>query len=191
METTKFQELCEHAMLPEKFWDCRVSEIPDKPYKRKVEEWVLNFKEKVSEGKGLYIFGKYGRGKSGIGSILVQASIAHHIPSLWLNFKELQKISIKEEKSMFNKDITMFERAQTVDFLIIDEVQVKSNLHWPLGVLDDLVRYRHQNKKPTVITSNVSPDILRDTPLTKSLASILSEAVYILLVEGKNFREKN
>lgn len=191
MNPNQIESIWRFSHLPENFWGCKVSKIPDFPYKKTVEEWVLGFRKKYNKGKGLYIYGEYGHGKSALAAILLKTSIANQIPALWLNFKELQKISINEDKTMFNPDVSMLERAQNVEFLVIDEVQVRSNLHWPLGVLDDLVRYRFQNKRMTILTSNVTPNTLKTTEMTMSLASILKEAVDILRVKGKNFRDNN
>ena len=184
----KYQELFKHCMLPQNFWDCKINQLPGQPYKKEIQDWVINFRKKHEQAKGLYLYGDYGRGKSGVASILVQAATAHKIPSLWLNYKELGRIVIDEKEHMFSADTTMLERARYVDFLIIDELQVRNNLHWLVHSVDDLIRFRCQNGLTTVITSNHSPIDLSENSISKSLASILSECVKSLLIHGKNFR---
>ena len=49
------------------------------------------------------------------------------------------------------------DRIMSVDFLFVDEFQIKNNQHWSVDKLDDIIRQRFQNEKTTTIASNVSP----------------------------------
>jgi DNA replication protein DnaC len=187
-----------YMRLPEEYWKCTLSELPDNgsskntkniPYKEIVREWVLNFKEK-SKARGLYLYGPYGTGKSGIGAILLKAGMAHGLIGLWVNFNSLSEIQIKADDIMFSNTTSMYERLFEVDVLFVDEIQLKKNKHFGLGLLEDIVRHRHQNKKVTFLASNHSPSDLKNFELTVGLHSILSEATDSLMIDGKNFRKR-
>jgi DNA replication protein DnaC len=47
------------------------------------------------------------------------------------------------------------------DFIIIDDVGSSGHTDWREEVLMELIDYRYSNRKPTVITSNLSPVELR------------------------------
>ncbi len=182
------RELFTYYGIPKKHWDVRLGELPESEYKKEIEEWVLNFKDKLKAGKGLYLYGPYGTGKSAIGSMLLRAAAANRIPGLWLNYKELQSISINVNDHMFSSDMTMMGRIMTVDFLFVDEFQIKNNQHWSVDKLDDIIRQRFQSELTTVIASNVSPADLVKKEMCGSLADFLREAVSSLMISGKDFR---
>lgn len=193
-EKTKFYK---YVLLPEQYWNCTVAELPDKgsssnefgvPYKEVISDWVLNFKSKV-RGKGLYLYGEYGVGKTCIGAILLKAGIYHGYAGMWLNFPMIQEYSINPDRYMFSNTMSMIERAYDTDLLFVDELLIEKNKHWPLGILESLIRTRHQNKKTTILASNSSPNDLVKTDLTRGLASILSEATSALQISGKKFRK--
>ena len=193
------KKLYEYIRLPSEYWDCSTSQIPDDgsrnnelkvPYKEIVLDWVLNFKQKIN-GPGLYLFGPYGRGKSGIGAIILKAGAFNGTAGLWLNFPLLQEYSIKPERYMFDNNTSLLERAFETDLLFVDEILIDKNKHWPLGILETLIRVRHQNNQTTILASNKSPkDLLtNNTGLTGGLASIISEATISIEIDGKKFRK--
>ena len=182
------RDLFAYYGIPKKHWDVKLGELPESEYKKEIEDWVLNFNSKIQKSKGLYLYGPYGTGKSAIGSMLLRAAAANRVPGLWLNYKELQSISINVNDHMFSADMTMMDRIMSVKFLFVDEFQIKNNQHWSVDKLDDIIRQRFQNELTTVIASNVSPADLVKKEMCGSLADFLREAVSSLMISGKDFR---
>ena len=141
-------------------------------------------------GPGLFFYGEYGVGKSSLGAILLKAAAAYQITSFWLNFKQLKDIDFHPEDFMFNQYMDFKERAIDVDFLFVDEFQCKSNLHWPIGVLEDIIRLRYQNLKTTCMSSNSSPWKIKESKVCGGLRAIMTEAMIGIRIEGKQFRPK-
>lgn len=193
---SEITKLYPNVMLPENYWNCRLSEIPDNcsdknyfkvPYKKVLEDWVLNFKDKIG-GKGIHFYGPYGTGKSGAASIILKAGVHYGYLGLWMNFQMIQEYSTRRDKYMYSDSCTMLDRALQTELLYIDEVVLKDNKQWSLSVLEDIVRIRHQNSLTTLLSSNSSPLDFSKYNLTKGLASILSEATFALHIDGKKFR---
>jgi DNA replication protein DnaC len=88
---------------------------------------------------------------------------------------------------MFDDEITIYERAETCDLLILDEfyVDVKARKCEPF--IERLLRTRIDDKKATIITSNVSPAALKVRyPM---LHSVLTEVTTFVDFDAKvNFR---
>lgn len=194
----KYEKIFKRMKLPKDYWDCKISKIPDdgsdnnkyrKPYKEVVSDWVLNF-GKEQRCKGFYLYGDYGSGKSGIGAILLKAAGFQGKTALWVDFPLLHDYSINKEKHIYEADITLLDRMHDVDVLFIDEILIDKSSRWAIRVLESIIRVRYQNCRVTIVASNSSPNDLAKSGMTRSLASILSDATIGLEVKGKNFRKK-
>jgi DNA replication protein DnaC len=185
--------------LPELYWESRLSIIPDSPHKEVVEQWDHdNVRDRISEGKGLYIYGKWGTGKSAIAAIILKAAAANGIFGLWVNFKDLPSVHVDDDT--FDDFETFPERLRAVDLLVIDEFEATKKKWFAIELMEDIVRTRHQNKKVTLITSNQSPvdltfpgakPTINDKELrhlTEGFLGVYPEAFHDLEVIGKNFR---
>lgn len=189
------QKIYNRIRLPELYWESRFSMIPDKPYKERVLEWDHDhIKDRLREGKGLYLYGTYGHGKSAIAALILKSAAAKAILGLWINFRDLTEAKI--DKTSFDDFETLRERAFSVPLLVVDEFEVCLPDWYNVKLLDNLVRTRHQDKKITIITSNHSPkDLL--FPNNKELANlsgsflgVFPEVFNMVHVNGKNFRKE-
>jgi DNA replication protein DnaC len=187
------EDLYELVCLPAKYQAARLSKVPEEcPHYKLIHEWVYNIKDKVG-GPGLYLYGDLRRGKSSCAAIIQKAAMANGIITLWITYRRLHEYAINKEEHMFDSYLTMIDRIRSVDLLIIDEVEVKENKKWTVEVLEDIVRDRYQQKKTTILTSNQSPDLLRNSrtiaPICASLTAVMKECAKPVKVEGKDFSD--
>jgi len=197
---TELSNLYERIKLPELYWKVSLVHIPDQPYKETVRDWIENITSKLQQGKGLYVYGTFGSGKSAIGAMLLRAALAHNLFGLWVNYRDLAKFQI--ENTSFDDVETYMQRICSVPLLVVDEFELKLNKQYHVYVLEDLVRTRHQKGKITVITSNHSPKYLielkqsssevkrKEGALIEGLVGVMPEAFDMMLVTGRNFRKQ-
>lgn len=186
------QKIYNRIRLPELYWESRFSMIPDKPYKERVLEWDHDhIKDRLREGKGLYLYGPYRHGKSAIASLVLKSAAAKGVLGLWVNFRDLPSAAI--DGTQFDEFQTLQDRLLNVDILVIDEFEATVKKWFNIELLENTIRTRHAKKKITIITSNHSPPTLQFPKneelknLMGGIMGIFSEAFTPILVEGKNF----
>lgn len=183
-------KLFEVVNLPKNHWECRLSEIPELPYKAVLEDWIQSIRQNVQDGKGLFLYGKFGTGKSGAAAILVKAAIAKTLSCLWVAAESLPDYKIREQEFWFSEETTMMERIRAVSLLVIDDVVIRElkdqKNQWLETSLEMVIRRRMDQKLCTVITSNHNPEYIKTN--VPAIASILKECCLPVRVEGKNFR---
>jgi DNA replication protein DnaC len=197
------EEMLNRVKVPPKYWDARLSLVQDEPHKVLVTDWFENIQEKIKEGKGLYIFGTYGLGKSALAAILLKKALVHGIFGLWTNFKPLIPYYKNRSNYMFDDNTTMFDQMLKTPLLVIDEFAIVPKDWWAVEIMEEVIRCRVQNKLSTIITSNHFPsyfvqgnklgatkDDKKISGITAGLVSILTEATEGCQVTGKSYRDK-
>lgn len=157
-----------------------------------VNKYLKHYENMLEEGVGLFLWGANGTGKTYL---------------LTTTFKKLFKLGYSVKIISLSTLITkyasgwydskekkeFFDLLKRVDFLAIEEIgkefkSIKGNENdLSTTVLDTVIRYRVQMKKPVWCTSNLAPSKLKSR-YTEDVASMLKEACYIQIVSGKDKR---
>lgn len=172
--------------IPEVHWRAKLANVPKElAYLPKLQQYVAEIDKNVGNGQGLYLFGPFGRGKSALGSILLKAAACKGYIGLWIRAKMIPTYVI--EKTPFDDEMTVYDRALSVPLLVIDELQMRGNdTRFTESSAEDLLRLRIDDKKATVITSNLTVKEL--SAQWPSLYSVLQQAVYPVKIDGHDFR---
>lgn len=186
MKVRLTQEHLIRMRIPEVHWACRLSEIPEGcSHRKRLSEYIENIEENISKPKGLLLFGEYSQGKSGCASILLKAAAAHGIIGFWIVARRLPEYQI--EKEMFDETMTIWQRAETVPFLVIDEMILRTDIKFTEQAFEGLVRKRVDDKLCTIITTNHTPTFIQEK--YPALSAVMLEAVYPVKVAGHDFRK--
>jgi len=162
--------------------------VNDEDSKKVVIKYLSEAKQWYKKGVGLYLYGDNGVGKS----LLLNCA-----------FKELIKQEYRVRIISMPTLITLFtagwsdssERKnlvrvlQSADFLGIEELGKGTKTDLGNLVLESVIRYRNQMKKPIFITTNSAPSTITTT-YSKDVASMLNECCVELHVEGKDYRKQ-
>lgn len=162
----------------------------------KVKKYITKVKDFRSLGVGLYLWGSNGTGKSHLMNcafielldqkqkvrIFTLDEIVDKFTSSW---------SSSEEKMLLQ---TMLRE---VDFLGIDEFGKNVNEQGKptqlpelvKRIMESVIRYRVQSKKPMWFTSNTDPKFVSEV-FSPDIASLLREAVIPVPVQGSDYRAK-
>ena len=186
MSVRTLVDLCN---IPEILRECTLEVVPNNvTYKVTIQKYIDRLPEIIKTRQGLYLFGDYGAGKSSLAAVILMAAARQHsIPGFWTHAKKLAGYVI--ERTEWLEGITHVERCQSIPLLVIDEIQLRQNTGFQESVVEDLIRDRVSAGKPTIITSNLTPEMVKT--YYPALYSVLTECVCPLHVYGKDFRGVN
>lgn len=147
-----------NANIPSKFWDhvlkdfdwcTEVTTIP-------IRKYVINLEKMLTQGMGLYLWGRNSVGKSFVASLILKAAL---IKSYTVYFTSFETILTMVSDSMYDRDLRYEFRQKIVetDFLVVDDIDktYRSATTFVDSKMDAVFRERANYGLPTIITSNV------------------------------------
>jgi len=151
----------------------------------RLQQCYGSFAKYVSEGRGLYLFGDYGRGKTALASILARRWVATaRQPCYWIRATDYPNIVIKERQ--LNEFYTVAEWCEETPLLVIDEFQIRDTIKYSETVIEELFRRRVDRKKSTIFTTNVIPSVLEKA--YPAMHAVLREGAVPVRVDGEDKR---
>ena len=127
---------------------------------------------KNKSGKGLYLSGSFGSGKTYLIAALFNELAKKNISSALVYYPEL----LRSLKSSFGSDYEeRFDFIKTVPLLLLDDIGAENTTAWSRDeVLGPILQYRMEEELPTFFTSNLS---LKELENALSITSNGSEKV--------------
>jgi DNA replication protein DnaC len=124
-----------------------------------VRRYVRNVDSNIDAGRGLWLMGEVGTGKTTLAMIVSKAALdagrsvaIYSLPRL-LN---LMRSAIATEAGM----IGFLERLTAVDLLHIDDLGAESTTEWVLEQLYSIINSRYEDERAMILTSNLTYDDL-------------------------------
>jgi DNA replication protein len=165
--------------------------------KQKVKKYVENFQQNYFAGKGLYIYGRQGRGKSLMESLVAREVSALMNPDRGSNYKitfiifeDLVKMSHEARSDIsVSKKLNMIIEGS--DLLIIDNVGSETGTQaYNTKFLELVLRKRDNSCVPTIISSNYTPEQIQQN-YSDTIHDFILQNSELVFVQGENFRQKN
>lgn len=179
----------EAMRLPRRFWQSNFESIPNGSNKQAVARYLTSIREMRREGAGLLLWGSNGSGKTSIGSLIIKVARSHGFSALFINSASIKSIVVSKEMYDTESGLTLWKRAQTVDFLLLDDLGKGSQDSQGFGerLIDDLIRSRYAEKRCTLITTNILKRDLLEF-IKPSTLHILKGSSAQLKVDSHDFR---
>lgn len=122
---------------------------------------------KVKPLSSAYIYGDYGRGKTGLSALAMFALAANGVACAaidWRSFMADIKRTYGDKSENAVNDETLISQIGGVSALLVDELgnMATSPTEHEIGLTERLIRLRHARNLPTIYTSNLSPRQLVD-----------------------------
>jgi DNA replication protein DnaC len=156
---------------------------------REIRSYVKDIDAKLEAGKGLWLFGDVGTGKTSLAMLVSKAALdagrsvaIYSLPRLLSDIKETY-----EDRSE-SSYMQLFERVVGVDLLHIDDLGAEKRTDWVLEQLYSIINERWQEQRSIIVTTNLfDVDELRDQ-IGPRTVSRLHEMCDLIPIMGRDRR---
>lgn len=126
-----------------------------------VRSYVRNIRKRLDEGRGLWIVGDVGTGKTTLAMIVSSAAIDAGYSAAIYSLPRLLTL-IRDEIDAEGGLLDLLDRLSSVDLLHIDDLGAQHTTPWRLEQLYSIVDARYQAGRAIVATTNLMPDQLAE-----------------------------
>jgi DNA replication protein DnaC len=124
-----------------------------------VRRYVRNVGARLEEGRGLWIVGDVGIGKTTLAMIVSKAALTAGRSVAIYSLPRLLNL-IQDEIGTDNSLLELLDRLSSVDLLHIDDLGAQYTTPWRLEQLYSIVDARYQGGRAIVATTNLTPEAL-------------------------------
>jgi DNA replication protein DnaC len=125
-----------------------------------VREYVDALDENLAAGRGLWLMGSTGTGKTTLGMLIAKTALAagrtaavYFTPKLLTQIRQTYQATDSEDAYE-----AFFKRLTSVDLLYIDDLGSERHTDWVVEQLYALVNERYENQRSVLVTSNARAD---------------------------------
>jgi DNA replication protein DnaC len=131
---------------------------------RRVREYCRTIDENIDSGRGLWLYGSSGTGKTTLAMLVSKTALGagrsvaiYSLPKLLARIRRTFDAEAGEQSYS-----DLFERLATVDLLHIDDLGAENRTEWVLEQLYALVNERYEAQRSLVVTTNLEEQELED-----------------------------
>lgn len=171
-----------------RYWHVSLDSIPEEcDYKKKLWRFIKSLSSAISQGKGFLFCGDYRQGKTSASVILCKAVVSSGGTAYFIRSDELTKVVV--ESHWFDEDKTVLDRMREVDLLVIDDVGTEASKEYGESLVENLIRYRYDNLKSMVVTTNVGmPDLV--SKYGQGVMKVMASMMVPVEVSGTHWYEE-
>ncbi len=177
------------ANVPERFWNVKLSEIPEHlEYRDKVQKYLEKMDEMLENGIGLFLYSdENSTGKTSIAVLALKQALRLRRTAYFEESGRLKAALIRAEE--FEENIPIERRIRTVDLLVLDDVgkEYRTESGFAENTIESVLRDRSQSMRPTILTSNLKPNKIEQV-YSADLAALLRETMIPLRISGYDWR---
>ena len=153
------------ARIPKRYRDVAFDRFPVTEIEPTVVDVVRRFCHEIEAnldaGRGLWLEGNPGTGKTTLAMLVSKAAIESHRTTAIYSLPRLMGVlreSIDSEDGLLN----LLDRLATVDLLHLDDLGAEHRTDWVLEQLYSIVNTRYEEQRSIILTTNATEDELAD-----------------------------
>ncbi|HXC46170.1 MAG TPA: ATP-binding protein [Solirubrobacteraceae bacterium] len=139
-----------------------------------VRSYVRNLADRMDEGRGMWLVGDVGTGKTTLAMIVSSAALDAGYSVAIYSLPRLLNL-IRDEVGSENSLLDLLDRLSGVDLLHIDDLGAQHTTPWRLEQLYSIVDARYQAGRPIIATTNLMPDALAEQMGRQILTTITED----------------
>lgn len=155
------------GVIPKKFQGVSFDRPPvteiDANVVREVSRYVRAIDAHLDAGRGLWLMGDVGTGKTTLAMLVSKAALeARRSVAIYSLPRLLAEIRSSYDEDARHSYTDLIDRLAQVDLLHVDDVGAERTNEWVLEQLYSIVNARYEDGRAIVITTNLDPSALRD-----------------------------
>ncbi len=165
-----------------------VAAMPDRVV-RPIRAYVRDVDSNLAAGRGLWLFGDVGTGKTTLAMLVAKAALeAGHSVAIYSLPRLLNEIRRTYEEGSDSSYVQLLDRLAEVDLLHIDDLGAEKSSSWVLEQLYAIVNSRYEGERAMTITTNLDREPLVEQ-VTQRTVSRLEEMCEVIPVYGEDHRQ--
>ncbi|MCW2966247.1 MAG: family ATPase [Solirubrobacteraceae bacterium] len=165
-----------------------VAQMPDSVV-RPVRAFVRGLEGHLDAGRGLWLFGDVGTGKTTLAMLVAKSALeAGRSVAIYSLPRLLNEIRRTYDEGNDSSYVELLDRLAEVDLLHVDDLGAEKSSPWVLEQLYAIVNARYEAERAMVITTNLDREALVDQ-ITERTVSRLEEMCEVLPVWGGDNRQ--
>jgi DNA replication protein DnaC len=154
----------------------------------RVENYLKKWEENREAGRGLYLCGGVGTGKTHLAVAVMNELIRKQEPTLFVTVPELLD-NLREVYMIPGRDIDEWmDTVKNANLLVLDDLGAEKPTAWVQERIFVIVNHRYREALPTIFTSNIGPKDLA-AQLGERTASRIVAMTEGIELEGDDYRE--
>ena len=151
------------------------------PLQRAIEDFTANIDEMLDNGRGLWLTGGVGNGKTAVAMLVSKAALkAGRSVAIYSLPKLLTRIRATFGDGYVGYSYAqLFDRLTTIDLLHIDDLGAEKQSEWVLEQLYSIVNERYEAKRSILVTTNLDEDALRGQIGERTVSRLLEMSAHV------------
>ena len=181
------------AVIPRKYAEVSfdrnpIAQMPDAVV-RPIRAFVRDVDTNLDHGRGLWLFGDVGTGKTTLAMVVAKAALeSGRSVAIYSLPRLLNEIRRTYDDGSDSSYVQLLDRLAGVDLLHVDDLGAEKSSPWVLEQLYAIVNARYEAERAMVITTNLDRDALVEQ-ITERTVSRLEEMCDVIPVYGADHRQ--
>jgi DNA replication protein DnaC len=164
-----------------------VTSMPE-PVVRTIRAYVRRIEANLDEGRGLWLFGEVGTGKTTLAMLVAKSALdAGRSVAIYSMPRLLNEIRRTYDEGSDSSYLQLLDRLAEVDLLHIDDVGAERSSSWVLEQLYSIVNARYESERSMTITTNLDLEPLAEQ-IGERTVSRLKEMCEAIPIHGTDHR---
>jgi DNA replication protein DnaC len=181
------------AVVPRRYrsvsFDSNPVALMPAPVVRAVRAYVRDLDANLDGGRGLWLFGDVGTGKTTLAMLVARSALeAGRSVAIYSLPRLLNEIRRTYDEGADSAYLTLLDRLAEVDLLHVDDLGAERSSPWVLEQLYAIVNARYEAERSMVITTNLDRDALVEQ-IGERTVSRLEETCEVIPVHGVDRRQ--
>lgn len=166
-----------------------ISSMPE-PVVRPVRQYVRRLDDMLAQGRGLWLFGNPGTGKTTLAMLVSSAAIdAGYSVAIYSMPRLLAEIRETYDDDSPQGYVEFLDRLAAVDLLHIDDLGAENPSAWVLEQLYAIINARYEEERALLITTNIEDPVKVAEQIGQRTVSRMEEMCTLLPLFGQDARQ--